>query len=156
MKSIPDLLAAYTAAADSIRKAIAGLSREDMLARPIAGKWSSHEVVIHLRDADESFAHRMKRIVAEDEPAYAAWSENRFIERLRYHEQSAEEAIKTIELLHNQLLVIFRPLPPEAFDRVGLHAERGRQTLTEVLTYATWHVEHHLSFVAEKRAAMGQ
>jgi hypothetical protein len=41
------------------------------------------------------------------------------------------------------------------FARAGTHTEKGRQTLTEVLVYATNHLDHHLKFLYAKRAKLG-
>jgi hypothetical protein len=51
---------------------------------------------------------------------------------------------------------LFMSLPPAAFDRAGTHTESGRQTLADLITKATWHLDHHLKFVHQKRAAMGK
>ncbi|HSQ55470.1 MAG TPA: DinB family protein, partial [Gemmata sp.] len=35
-----------------LRKAVAGMNREQLIARPIAGRWSTLEVVCHIADFD--------------------------------------------------------------------------------------------------------
>ena len=37
----------------------------------------------------------------------------------------------------------------------GTHTEKGRQTLAEILVYATNHLDHHLKFLYAKRAKLG-
>jgi uncharacterized damage-inducible protein DinB len=149
------LIATYETCVADVRRAIAGMSAEQLLARPVPGRWSTQEVVIHLADADLAFAHRLKRIIAEERPTYDAWSENRFAATLAYHEQSAEDAVAIMEATHRQLSRLFQTLEPGWLDRKGVHVERGEQTARVVLEYATWHVSHHLKFVAEKRAKLG-
>jgi hypothetical protein len=56
----------YLAGPQLLRKAVAGLSREQLLARPIPGKWSTLEVVCHLADFEIVCADRLKRVVAEN------------------------------------------------------------------------------------------
>ena len=58
----------YLAGPRDLRAAIDGLSREQLISRPIPGKWSILEVVCHLADFDPILADRMKRIIAEDQP----------------------------------------------------------------------------------------
>ena len=60
------------------------MTREQLLARPIAGKWSTLEVVCHLADFDPILADRMKRIIAEDRPQLIGADENRYAARLAY------------------------------------------------------------------------
>ena len=146
----------YEAGANKLRQAVGGLSPADMSAKPIPGKWSTHQVVVHLTDAEMAFADRVKRIIAHDEPALLAWDENRFIERLRYEDQSAADAVELICLTRRQLARILRASGDEVFDRAGIHDEAGRQTIRDVLAKAVWHLDHHLKFVAEKRKALGK
>lgn len=150
----PDLFAAYEAGIGQIGRAISGLTREQLLATPVPGKWSTQQVVIHLADAEAVFAHRLKRIIAEDGPTYSAWDENRFIERLAYDEQSAEDAAALFDLHRRQMVRIFKSAGLAVLDHAGTHTERGEQTARVVMQYAVWHLSHHLKFVGEKRAKL--
>ena len=46
-----------------LREAVAGLSTEQVRARPVPGKWSTLEVVCHLADFEPIYADRMKLVV---------------------------------------------------------------------------------------------
>jgi hypothetical protein len=46
------LLDTYLGGPDGLRSAVTGLSREQMISRPITGRWSVLEVVCHLVDTD--------------------------------------------------------------------------------------------------------
>ena len=48
-----------------------------------------------------------------------------------------------------------RTLTPDAFAREGIHTQRGKVTLKDLLEIYNKHVDHHQSFVQGKRAAMG-
>src|SRR5436309_14436467 len=146
----------YERGADLPQQAIAGMSDADLKAAPIPGKWSTQQVIIHLADAEAAFADRIKRIIAQDDPALLAWDENRFAQRLHYDAQSVKDAIDLIVLTRRQVGRILRAVPATDFDRAGTHSERGRQTIRDVLGYAVPHLTHHLKFVAEKRKALGK
>jgi hypothetical protein len=137
-------------------QAIVGLTTEELLAVPIPGKWSTHQVVIHLADAEASFADRIKRIIAMDNPTLLPWDENKFFANLFYGEQSAEDAVKLIELIRRQTTRVLKALPDHAFARIGQHSERGQQTLEAVIGFANFHLDHHLKFIAEKREKLGK
>lgn len=157
-----ELIQKYEAGPDLLAQGIKGLTPADLQWRPPAdapaeaGKWTIQEVVIHLQDAELAFADRFKRIIATDNPVLQGWNEQDFINHLFYAEQSVEDAVRIVRLTHAQVLRIFKKLPPVAFDRAGTHSERGRQTLTDVLKYATWHVEHHVGFIWSKRKLLGK
>jgi uncharacterized damage-inducible protein DinB len=54
-----NLIETYAAGGQKLRHAVAGLSRDDLLARPGPGAWSIQEVVIHLADSDAISVDRM-------------------------------------------------------------------------------------------------
>jgi hypothetical protein len=125
------------------------------LARPIAGKWSTLEVVCHIADFDPILADRMKRVIAEDRPQLLGADEKHFAANLAYHHRDVEEELTIIERTRAQMARILRTLPDEAFRRVGVHNERGELTLEKLVTMATKHIPHHVQFVEEKRKALG-
>jgi uncharacterized damage-inducible protein DinB len=145
----------YLAGPARLRKAVAGMSREQLLARPVAGKWSTLEVVCHLVDFDPVYADRMKRTIAEDNPTLLGADEKRFAAALRYHDRDLEEELALLEVTRSQMARILRALPPEAFRRVGTHNERGPLTLEQMVTTITNHIGHHVKFIEEKRRALG-
>ena len=155
MGTFPEMIEAYLAGAPALRRAVAGMNAEQMRARPVAGKWSTLEVVCHVADFEPILADRMKRVIAEDRPLLLSADENRFATALAYHERDLEEELTLIERTRWQLARILRTLPSEALQRVGVHNERGPRTLEQLLTTAANHIPHHVTFIAEKRQALG-
>lgn len=155
MSAIARLTEAYLAGPATLRRAVAGLTPEQLRARPVPGKWSTLEVVCHLADFDPILADRIKRVIALDNPPLIGADENRFAATLAYHDRDLEEELTLIERTRSQLARILRTLPDEALARIGTHNERGPLTLERLLTVATNHIPHHVAFIAEKRRALG-
>ena len=156
------LIDAYERGADLPAQSLRGLTPDELQrhppenAGPEVGKWSIHQVIVHLADAEFALADRVKRIIAEDNPVLLAWDENRFAQRLAYDKQSASDAATLIALTRKQLARVLRTLPADAFDRTGRHSERGPQSAADVLTMAVSHLERHLGFVRAKRKLLGK
>ncbi len=99
----------------------------------------------------------MKRIIAEDSPALLAFDENAWIDRLDSNAMPVDEAVALFEANRKWMARIsegpgtMRPISPGRAN----HTEKGRQTLAEVLAYATNHLDHHLKFLYAKRAKLG-
>src|ERR1019366_1844885 len=121
MSTLPTLIDQYLEGPKQIRQAVAGMTREQLLARPIVGKWSTLEVVAHLADFDPILADRMKRVIAEDKPALLGADENRFAAALAYHDRDLQEELTIIEATRSQMARILRKLPDSALERVGVH-----------------------------------
>jgi hypothetical protein len=154
MNSLSALLENYLSGPRLLRQAVAGMSREQLLARPIAGQWSTLEVVCHLADFDPILADRMKRIIAEERPTLIGADEKLFAAALAYHERDLEEELSILERTRSQMARILRTLPPEALKRVGVHNERGELTLERMINTGINHIPHHIAFIVEKRKAL--
>lgn len=155
MSALAPMIEKYLDGARLLRQAVAGMSREQLLARPVAGKWSTLEVICHLADFDPILADRMKRVIAEDRPTLLGADENKFAAALAYQERDVEEELTIIEKGRSQIGRILRKLPDAALQRVGVHNERGELTLERLLTITTNHIPHHVQFIVEKRKALG-
>src|SRR5262249_18045900 len=111
------LIEEYVACGPRLRKATAGLTPEDLTARPGPGKWSILELVLHLTDSDAISIDRMKRMLTEDNPPLLYADESAYVERLCSHEQSLEDALTLFEVGRRQFPRLLRNLP-----RPGRHA----------------------------------
>lgn len=156
MPTPAELADQYLAGAASLRKAVAGMAREQLVARPVPGKWSTLEVVAHIADFEPVLADRMKRIIALGEvPLLLIADENLFAKTLGYHERDVEEELALVAAVRGQMARIIRSLRPEQLELVGCHSKKGLVTLGQVIQTATNHIPHHLPFIAEKRKALG-
>lgn len=155
MATLAELIENYLAGCATLKRAVIGMSREQVLNRPITGKWSTLEVVCHLADFEPIFADRMKRIIAEDQPPLIGANPDRFAATLAYHQRDLDEEIILIERTRSQMARILRTLPASALARTGIHNEAGPRTLEQVLTGAIKHIVHHVKFIHEKRKALG-
>jgi hypothetical protein len=150
------LIENYLAGPQLLRRAVAGMSQEQLLARPIPGKWSTLEVICHLADFEIVGADRIKRVIAENEPTLFGGDQNLFAARLAYHQRDAEEELLLVETIRKQVARILRILKPEDFERRGIHSEVGPLTLEEFVQRSTRHIPHHVRFIEEKRKAMAR
>jgi uncharacterized damage-inducible protein DinB len=151
----PDsLIADYLAGPQKLRQAVAGLTAEQWDARPIAGKWSTREVVAHLADCEPVYADRMKRVIAEDRPTFFGLNPDAFASRLAYSARDMNEELALIESVRRHVARILRTLPAGDFERLGNHSVDGPVTLETLLRRITNHIPHHIQFIEEKRRAL--
>jgi len=155
MPTPSELADQYVAGAAALRKAVAGMTREQLTARPIPGRWSTLECVCHLADFDPVLVDRMKRIIALGKPLLIGADENQYLKTLAYNERDVEEELTLVEVTRKQMARIIRSLKPEQLELVGCHNERGLLTLEKVIQTAINHIPHHLKFIEEKRKALG-
>jgi uncharacterized damage-inducible protein DinB len=149
------LIDRYLAGPGRVRASVSDMSPEQLLARPVAGRWSTLEVVCHLADSEQAWCHRMKRVIAEDRPLLIGYDETRFTASLGYHDRDLGEQLELFEAQRREMARTLRGLPEEAWGRPGVHNERGLETLESMVVIEADHVDHHLRHILEKRRALG-
>src|SRR5438477_7806028 len=96
MATLAALVENYLAGPKALREAVKGMSREQIVARPVPGKWSTLEVVCHIADFEIVGADRIKRVVAENKPTLPDGDEKLFAARLAYHSRELDEELQLI------------------------------------------------------------
>lgn len=160
--TIADLTSRFAVGVEVMDQRVFKLRDEqlDMAFLPDAGvgRWPIRVLLGHLADAELPFVHRMRRVVAEENPVLQPWDENAFIDAGLYGSERTPPDLRqpigayiaTIYTLRKWTSDWFRTLPPQAWERKGLHTVRGEQTLKVILTYDTWHLDHHACFLNRK------
>lgn len=151
-----NLIEQYAKGAGELAAAIQGLAREDFLKTPVPGTWSIQQIVLHLMDSDLIAADRMKRIIAEENPTIIGYNETAFSQKLFYDKLDPFAAADIFKRNRDMTVVILRSLPDAAYARTGMHNERGKVTLEDILSIYVKHLEHHLGFVRHKRQLIGK
>lgn len=153
--SIAKLIDDYAAGPALLREAVRGMTQDQLHARPIEGKWSTHECVCHIADFEPVYLDRMTRVIAQETPTYFGGDPDLYAAKLAYAARAVEEELNLIEACRRHVTRILRSLPESAFQRKGNHSEAGEQTLEKLLTNVTRHIPHHIEFIREKRRALG-
>jgi uncharacterized damage-inducible protein DinB len=147
-------LARLARTVDDLAAAIRGQAEAVLSRRPDAKNWAAKEVVCHLRDTEELFMERFQMILAMDEPKLSGLNPDRWAEERQYLRNDATAALAAFRKRRDESLDFLTKLPPEAWERAGVHATRGKFTLEDFVTLMTWHDDNHLDQL--KRALEGK
>jgi uncharacterized damage-inducible protein DinB len=153
-RSNADILAAYAEDIEKLTASVAGMTPEQVRARPIAGKWSTQEVVSHVADTEIYFTDRIIRTFALDKPLLMGVDERPYIERMGYQDFDLAEELALFTSLRRHAIRLLKRLPDEAWQRTAVHTGTGLVTLRKLVQQASRHLRHHLPFIEEKRAAL--
>ena len=107
----------YLAGPALLRRAIAGMTPDQIDAAPIAGKWSTRQVICHIADFEPVYVDRIKRVIAEDEPLLLSGDPDLFAARLAYGQRDLETELRLIEVVRQHLAGILRTVSTETFQR---------------------------------------
>ena len=148
------LIDGYVRGSDDLKTSLISMTSRDIRARPIPGKWSTHEVICHLADFELISAERIKRVIAEDRPTLFNAEPEPFATNLAYEVRDFEQELLLVATIRRHVAAILRGLSPEQWGRIGNHSTDGPLTVTQLVKRITNHIPHHLRFIEEKQVAM--
>ena len=149
-----DLIHACEQQINKLRLSVRGMTAEELLSRPIPGKWSTLEVVSHIADTEIYLTDRIARALALDRPLLIGVDERPYPERLNYQSFDVNEQLDLFTALRRHVVRILRGQTSAAWQRTAIHSESGVVNVRQLVFHAIRHVQHHLKFIAEKRNAL--
>jgi hypothetical protein len=150
-----DPFAVLAATPDAVATAVAGLDERRLQHPERPGKWSLAEVVHHLADSELVWGYRLRRVLADERPTIEGYDQDRWAERLRYAGAPLAPSLALFAALREGNLRLLRGAPAADLQRVGLHAERGEETVAHMVNLYAGHDLLHLRQLARIRAAVG-
>lgn len=131
----------------------AALSPERLAFREAPDKWSVGEILQHLADSEIVWGYRLRKVLAEDRPPLVGFDQDLWARRMRYSQADREQALATFKAVREANLNLLRGAPPEDLNRVGIHAERGEESLRHMMRLYAGHDLAHRRQIARVIAA---
>ena len=131
-----------------LRSLIASVPRHalDQTERP--GGWSVVGVIEHLADAELVFGYRLRQILTLDRPALESFDQDRWAELGAYNDGDVAAALETFACLRRRHLRLWERVSGSTWDRVGIHGDRGPESLREMVRIIAGHDLAHRKQIA--------
>ena len=112
-----------------LERRTAGLDDATLRRAEAPGKWSAIEVIQHLADTEVVYAWRTRQILTEDHPVIQGYDQDAWARTLGYAAMPLDVALAQLRGVRAANLRLWRSLTPAERARVGLHTERGPESL---------------------------
>jgi hypothetical protein len=133
-----------------IEKIVWAASEEQLHWKPAQNRWSIAEVLAHLADVEVLvFRERIEKMMAEKNPAMAAYDQNAIDAEGRYSRGRARENLKLFCHERDRSLSALRYVPLGAAGRTAKHAELGTITIGQVMNQWAFHDLGHIRQISE-------
>jgi uncharacterized damage-inducible protein DinB len=139
-----------------VRGAIANIPPGQLLQPEMAGKWSIAQVVRHLADAEIVWAWRLRLILAQDRPELTGYDQDRWSARLGYERADAGESLELFSTVRRSNVRLLERATAADLKRVGVHSERGEESLEHLRRLYAGHDLLHLRQIERVRRAVAQ
>lgn len=134
---------------------LAGLDPESLTRREAPDKWSMVHVVRHLADSELVWGYRLRRIAAEDQPPIQGYDQDRWADGLKYQDADIGESLEELRVLRRGHVRLIRSLTPAERKRIGVHTERGQESIEHMIPLYAGHDLLHLNQLARIRKTLG-
>src|SRR5229473_1498349 len=143
MSSLAETLERFRRGPELLAVVLTGVYGEEMDFTPAPGKWSIRQIVAHVADSELVGAQRFRQVIAEDNPALGAYDQNAWAKNLDYARRLPKQALESFRRIRAENHELLKSLPEPAFERKGVHAERGPLSLRQLLDNYADHAESH-------------
>jgi hypothetical protein len=117
----------------------ARVSSERLAWREAPDKWSLIEILQHLADSEVVWGYRVRKVLAEERPQLVGFDQDLWARRLDYAGARRDQALAVFKSLRAAHVTLLRGLSEEDFARVGIHAERGEESLRHMMRLYAGH-----------------
>jgi hypothetical protein len=138
----------------AITQLIVGLTSEQLRMIEAPGKWSTVQVLQHLADSELVWGWRLRMILAQDRPPITGYDQDLWADRLNYADADPDEAISVFTPLRRANLKLIDRATPADLKRVGVHSERGEESIEYLLGLYAGHDLLHLRQCERIRASV--
>jgi hypothetical protein len=140
----------------ALRSLVATQQSEALGRQEAEGKWSALETIQHLADTEIVYGYRVRLVLAEDRPHLPGYDQDVWARRLHYGTGDVDAVIEEIEVARRRNLRLFRSLGASELARVGLHAERGPESVARIVQLVAGHDLVHRRQIARVLTGSGQ
>ena len=149
-----ELIAVIEKAPANLRKAVAGLSEEQLNTR--YRNWSIRQIAHHLADSHVNSYIRFKWALTEEQPTIKAYYEDLWAALDDSRMGDVKPPLALLEGLHARWVLLLRSMNEPQFSRCFVHPETEKSvSLNAALCYYAWHCRHHTAQITWVRKQHG-
>jgi uncharacterized damage-inducible protein DinB len=103
------------------------------------GTWSVSGVLQHLADSEGVNGHRIRLMLVEDSPPIASYDQDAWARTFHYHAADAAAALRDFTAIRAANFRLWSSLDARAMARAGMHAERGVESVGQLIRLLAAH-----------------
>lgn len=138
--------------AEALGEMILGVGAEILNRPEAAGKWSVTGVIAHLADSELVWSNRLRSVLAEDRPEFSSYDQGLWATRLGYNDREVRQELELFSVVRQANLALLARTDDTDMERLGIHRERGEETVEHMVRL---YAGHDLVHLAQARRILG-
>jgi hypothetical protein len=132
-----------------LARLIKGVSKKKMAKRPAPDKWSVTEILAHLADTELVQGFRLRMILGASGTPIQGFDQDEWARYSDYAKHDPALSLEAYRVTRERTVRLLESLPREAWERYGMHSERGKETVARVTEMMAGHDLNHLKAIRE-------
>ena len=112
--------------------------------KPSSDRWSRLQLLAHFTEGEMVFAVRLRIIATDSGANIQAYNQEKFMGRAGYLFEQPEKTFELFSAIRSANLSYLKNLPEEAWENYGIHSERGKETIRDIVSLYAAHDLNHL------------
>ncbi len=142
----------YATGAAAFREALAGITDEELDARPGPDDWTAREIVHHMADGEMRAAIRLRQLIAEDAPVIQGYDQDKYTRNLHY-DRPIGASVDAVEAARRTGAELLSLLTEDEWKKTGTHTESGPYGVTDWLSIYAAHAHDHADQIRRARSS---
>lgn len=127
-----------------ISSLLRGLKPAWLRKRPAPGKWSIGEILAHLSEVELVLGWRIRLVLEKSGTPIQAMNKDAWARNSRYDTMDTKLALDVFRSQRAANLRLVKLLTPEMKERYGIHSERGKESVAQMLRLYAGHDLNHV------------
>jgi uncharacterized damage-inducible protein DinB len=149
------LIADVAETPERLRRAVGGLSDEQLEVPYRPDGWTSRQVAHHLPDSHMNGWIRLKLALTESGPTIRLYDEAEWAKLPDVRGTPLETSLDLLDSLHRRWVVLWESLSESQFVRTLRHPDFGFMSVDQLLALYAWHGRHHVAHITSLRERLG-
>lgn len=137
-----------------LKKAVKGLTEEQLNTPYRKNGWTVRQVVHHLPDSHINAYVRFKLTLTENKPSIKTYDEKKWANLIDSSQTPISVSLDLLDSLHKRWVILLKGLTPSDLKKTFVHPEWGNVTLYFSLAQYAWHGKHHVAHITSLRKRM--
>ena len=140
-----DPLKVQAATPQKLARLLKGVPGAKLRKRPAPGKWSIHEIVVHMADTEIVYGFRVRLILGAPGATLIGFDQDQWVTALHYDRRHTAIALEQFAALRKATVAMLKTISPVQWKHSGMHSERGEESVETTVSMMAGHDINHLA-----------
>lgn len=139
----------------NIEERLRGIDESALAKRPSETAWSVKEILGHLGDSEWVYGYRMRVMLSHDAPEIAGYDQDVMVTGMAHNDRPLSMLLEELRRLRGLNLDLYLRTRGPAWERYGLHSERGVESVGLSIELLAGHDLRHFDQIERTLNAVG-